>query len=218
MYSAIIFDIDGTLIDSSAGIIASVGKVISEFNLKKLSDKDLRNFIRVSPIQQAFMDFCHVDADTAQRCSVEYRKNYLDGDLYKSVIYNGVKSLLNYLKSQNCKLGIASYKRQDTLEKILEYFELSEYMSSICGAGVENTFTKNDILEHCIKNLQVKPSETVFIGDSISDCVAAKYVGCDFIGVTYGFGFKCRDELVKKYFPVLCAESVYDIIEFFKKN
>ena len=65
--------------------------------------------------------------------------------------------------------------------------------------------------------LTKEKEEVVLIGDSIHDGKAAKETGIDFIGVTYGFGFKSKDDM-KEYNPVLCPESVQDIIDFFKKN
>ncbi len=195
MYNTIIFDVDGTLLDSSQGVANAVKKVIKDFGLNSLSEKELQIFIATSPIQKAFTEFCQVDEIMAQKCADEYRKNYINGDLYDATVYEGIVDLLKSLKNQGYNLGIASYKRQDTLDKILSHFGLDKYFQKIYGADSENKLTKKDILEKCIKGLNTQPRETVFVGDSLSDGLAAKGLGCKFIAVTYGFGFKSQDEI-----------------------
>ena len=112
---------------------------------------------------------------------------------------------------------MATYKREDYAIDLMKHFGLDKYFDTICGADNDNRLTKTDILQSCIKNLTKEKEEVVLIGDSIHDGKAAKETGIDFIGVTYGFGFKSKDDM-KEYNPVLCAESVQDIIDFFKKN
>lgn len=210
MYNTVIFDVDGTLLDSSQGVATAVKKVIKDFGLNSLSEKELQIFIATSPIQKAFMEFCRVDENIAQKCADEYRKIYINGDLYNATVYEGIVDLLESLKKQGYNLGIASYKRQDTLDKILFHFGLDKYFQRIYGADSENKLTKKDILEKCIKDLNAQPNETVFVGDSLSDGLASIDVGCKFIAVTYGFGFRTYDE-VKICEPLCIAKNYYDI-------
>lgn len=211
MYNTVIFDVDGTLLDSSQGVAIAVKKVIKDFGLRMLSEKELQLFIATSPIQKAFMEFCQVDGIMAQKCADEYRKNYINGDLYNATVYDGVVDLLKSLKNQGYNLGIASYKRQDTLDKILSHFGLDKYFQKIYGADSENKLTKKDILEKCINDLNAQPSETVFVGDSLSDGLASKDLGCKFIAVTYGFGFKNVNE-INRCQPLLTVREPQEIL------
>ena len=219
MYKAVIFDVDGTLVDSSYGIIAAVSKVIVKYNLRCLTEQEMRTFIGVSPIQRAFSSFCHINNELSQVCSDEYRKNYLEGDLYKARLYKDIVKLLTILRTNHISLGVASFKRQDTLEKILKHFELNIFFDSICGASIADNMTKSNILENCINRLRVASQETLFIGDTLTDCMAAQHAGCKFLAVAYGFGFKDCDDINKGHsHSVLMAKDVKDIINYFNEN
>ncbi len=215
MYNTIIFDVDGTLVDSSLGIISSVKKVLDLYKLSPLTETELDSFIATSPIQKAFMQFCNINAEQAQECSMKYREFYLTVDCYKTKIYDGISDLLEYLQNKNYKMGIASYKRQDTLNKILSYMRLDKYFQCILGADSDNKLTKSDILYKCIQELKSEPKNTIFIGDSLSDAAAAKNIGCDFIAVKYGLGFKSKEEIESSQ-NRLIASDVNDIKYYFE--
>lgn len=217
MYNTVIFDADGTLIDSSLGIISAVEKVIKLYKFKPLNQNELKEFIATSPIQKAFMTFCNTNEELAQDCSVKYRQYYLNDDLYKTTIYDGIIDLLTFLQKQNYKMGIASYKRQDTLDKILKHLNLCEYFDCILGADNENKLTKKDIIQKCILQLNSNPENTIYIGDSFSDGIASKELNCKFIAVKYGFGFKNEKEILQCN-PIFTAEKVTDILENFIAN
>lgn len=215
LFNTIIFDADGTLIDSSDGIISAVEKVIKLYNFKLLNQNELKEFIATSPIQKAFMTFCNANEILAQECSVKYRQYYLNDDLYKTKIYDGIIELLDFLKNKNYKIGIASYKRQDTLDKILNHLNLCKYFECILGADNENKLTKKDIIQKCILQLNSNSENTIYIGDSFSDGIASKELNCKFIAVKYGFGFRNEKEILKCN-PIFTAEKVTDILERLK--
>ncbi len=160
MINTIIFDVDGTLIDSSPGVKIAVKKTIERYKLQSLTNNELQIFISTSPIQKAFIKFCHVDEATAQKSADEYRRNYINGDLYNAAAYKNIMELLKYLRNKNYKIGIASYKRQDTLDKILSHFELDKYFDAIHGADNNNKLTKKDLINNCLSDLNTRPEET----------------------------------------------------------
>ena len=113
-------------------------------------------------------------------------------------------------------MAVATYKRHDYAMKILEHFHISDYCDSMNGADNENVLTKADIVVKCMEECGVTDrSKVVLIGDSEYDAIGAKGVGIDFIGVTYGFGFKTKDD-VNQYDNVAAVDSVMELIQLFK--
>ena len=216
MYKSVIFDVDGTLLDASAGIIKSVKFMMDKFGLSLPHGFVMKDFVG-PPIQNSCKRIFKADDKQAQKFADIFRSQYASGDVFCSTPYPNIYDLLELLKKKKIALGVATYKREDYAIDLMKHFGLDKYFDTICGADNDNRLTKTDILQSCIKNLTKEKEEVVLIGDSIHDGDAAKELGVDFIGVTYGFGFKLKEDM-KEYKPVLCAESVQDIINFFKKN
>lgn len=197
MYKTVVFDVDGTLIDGTEGILASVKYMIEKHHLKQLSEEVLKTFIG-PPVQNSLKQIYSMTEEEAQICANTFREKYSKEDVYKAKVYDGICEILCYLKSKKYKLGVATYKREDYAISLMQHFGLDKYFDSVCGADNENKLSKMDILKNCINNLSHNNSEVIMIGDSYHDADAAENLGIKFIGVTYGFGFKNEYEL-KKY-------------------
>lgn len=216
-YNIIIFDVDGTLIDTRLGIMSSVKHVINKFKLKQLSDNELYKFVGISPLQTAFCHFCNIDSDLSQKCAEEFRIYYNESELFNAFVYDGIIELLEYFKSNNYKLGVATYKREDLVLKLLKHFNLYKYFDILFGADNNNKLTKSDMIENCLQHFKAQKENAIMIGDSCHDAQAAEKLGIDFIGVTYGFGFKSESD-VNKYSNILCANTPIEIFSLFKSN
>lgn len=103
--------------------------------------------------------------------------------------------VLATLKEKGCRQAIATNKRQDYAEGIIQHFGMGKFCSPIYGAANTNKYTKSQLIEKCLQDLGVKNrSQAVMIGDTTNDRDSAAEVGIDFIGVNYGFGFKEVEE------------------------
>ena len=131
--------------------------------------------------------------------------------------YVGVCDLLELLKKYNMKIAVATYKKHSDAIPLLEHFKFSNYYDVAYGADPDNKLKKSDIIKKCIKDLEVSPNETVMIGDTKLDAIGAEQIGCDFIGVTYGFGFKSKDD-VYKYKNVGAADTIKELCEMLLPN
>lgn len=215
MSKVIIFDVDGTLLDGTEGILKSVCKAIEYFKLPMPSEEKFLEFVG-PPMQNSCKNAFDTTDEFAQEFANFFRKEYAAGDVNFAKVYDGIFELLELLKTKGYGLGVATYKRQDYAVGLMEHFEFDKYFTSICGADNENKLKKIDILKNCMYELNAEKDSTILIGDSYHDGAAARELGVGFIGVTYGFGFKDKKE-IEKYNPILSADNIQEIIDYFAK-
>ncbi|GGI16640.1 HAD hydrolase-like protein [Gottfriedia solisilvae] len=212
-YSTVIFDLDGTLLDTSEGIMVGASYTASKMGVSELTSEQQRSFIGPSPYH-SFIRECGFTESKAREAVEIYRQRYKEKGLYEAKHYGFVKELLKALKDKEYKTGVATLKRDDLAKEILMNFELSIYIDSINGIDDMDTLSKSDIILMCLNELRQNDlSKVVLIGDSVHDAIGAEQVGIDFIAVTYGFGFKNKEE-VSASKNVFIAESVEEIIKY----
>ena len=213
-YEIAVFDVDGTLLDTTEGVLASVRYVIHEKGLKPLSEEQLLTFIG-PPIQDSFAKAYGLQGDILQELATCFRNRYKDYELLKATPYEDIYTAMNEIHAKGIKIAVATYKRQDYAEEILRHFEFDKYSNIIYGADHENKLKKVDIIEKCMDDLGVHDySKAVMIGDSSHDAIGAKQIGMDFIGVTYGFDFRTKEDVMQ--FPAIgVADKPMDLVKFF---
>lgn len=196
-YKAAIFDVDGTLLDTAEGVLSSVKYAIESCGLPVLPEEELNTFIG-PPIQNSLMRHYGMEKEEAQRVTEVFRERYKGEDLLKAVPYEGIYQVFEELKNNGVKLAAATYKRQDYARRILEHFGFNRYTEILYGADSHNKLKKKDIIEKCMADMGIRDhSQAVMIGDSDNDALGAEALGMDFIGVTYGFGFRSREDVYK---------------------
>ena len=134
----------------------------------------------------------------------------LDGELY-----DGIKELFAELCKRGIKPAVATYKREDYAIKLLKHFGFDEYTDIMYGGDHENRLKKKDIIEKCIRTANIEDiGRVVMIGDTESDAIGAEKIGVDFLGVTYGFGFKTIDD-IKKVKAVGGVDHATELLNYF---
>lgn len=194
-YRLVIFDLDGTLLDTREGVLSSVKYTIHKAGLTPLEDSVLRSFIG-PPIKDSFAKTYGISDEERLRELVQiFRDRYKDVDLLKAEPYEGIFDVFQTLQDKGVKTAVATYKRQDYTEKILNHFGFDRYTDIIYGADPDNKLKKKDIIELCIKKAGITIRDALMIGDTLHDAEAARHLDMDFLGVTYGFGFKTPEEV-----------------------
>lgn len=212
-YDMVIFDVDGTLFDTSEGIISSIRYVIKKMNYPELSLEDMRSFIG-PPIQKTFAEKFNLDKEKAEMSTEVFRSHYADKDLYKSAPYAGIEDLLIQIKVQKIQTAVATYKREDMAIMLLKHFNLDKYMDIVHGSDYNGTLTKCDIIRKCISESGINDkSRIVMIGDTVGDASSAELAGIDFIGVTFGFGLNKNQDLAEIR-TVGLADKAEEIINY----
>lgn len=212
-YDLVIFDVDGTLLDTSEGVISAVKHTIKEMKLEMLPDEVISTFIG-PPIQDSFARWYGLNGSILQDIATLFRNYYKGVDLFKAVPYEGIYVVLQELANRNIMTAIATYKREDYAITLLKHFGFDAYCKNIHGGDHENKMKKKDIIELCIAESKVNDkSKVVMIGDTNNDEVGAELVGIDFIGVTFGFGFKTKADITGER-SVGCVSKAIEIINF----
>ncbi len=209
--SAVLFDLDGTLLDTTDGVLESAVYAAVSLGREPLPHETMLRFVG-PPIQESFMRHYGMDEAGAQEAANRFRSYYKEKALFKATPYPGLIETLKALSSNGIVLGVATYKREDYAVQVLQHFGISPYCKSMHGADNLNRLRKSDIVEICIKELGVDRKGVVLVGDTEHDAVGAANAGIDFIGVTFGFGFKTESD-VGRFPNIGCVDSLEQIVE-----
>lgn len=188
----IIFDLDGTLIDSSEDIAWAVNKTLRQMGFEEFSYQAIKERIGWGVkmlLQKALPEEKHNLLEEARAIFMGYYGNHL---LVKTKLYPGAKGVLEHFKGK--KLAIATNKPLNLTEKILDQLNISVCFQKVVGGdGVQNKKPAPEAIEIILKELKALPGKAVFIGDSKIDIEAGKKAGIITIGAAYGF--RGRQEL-----------------------
>jgi phosphoglycolate phosphatase len=185
MYDVVIFDLDGTLIDTSKGVLASAVYAAKKLGYEIPNEKTLRRFLG-PPLSESFAEIFNVPADNVELAVNLYREEYVN-QKFNGEIYNGVIDLLEFLKSRNVKMAVVTLKHEKFASVVLEHFGLLNYFDVVCGASEDNQSDKSVHIHKILEKFNCETEKAVLIGDGKYDGIGAKKAGVDFIAVNYGF-------------------------------
>ena len=129
----VIWDVDGTLLDTREGIIRSVKYCMGVFNKPYLPQHVLEEFIG-PPIQESFEKKCHVSKKEAEKMAEIFRNRYKSKDLFYATPYKDIEFVLKSISDNSIKQAVATYKREDYAKSIIEHFGLQKYLLIIHGS------------------------------------------------------------------------------------
>lgn len=211
-YRGILFDLDGTLLDTAEGVLSSVRYTTETLGYEPLSDEVMRTFIG-PPVKQSLIRVYGLDDRQADRATEIFRNRYKDYDLLKATPYPGILELLRSLRENGYKIGVATLKREDYSITLLKHYQIAPLCDSICGSDFLSKMSKADVIQKCLKNLSLSPEQALLVGDTSSDGTGAKNTGVDFMAVTYGFGPDSKEGWVP-FSPVYTADNTEEIKKF----
>lgn len=185
-YSFIIFDWDGTLMDSTARIVSSMQATAREVQLPEPSEAAVKSIIGLS--MKAVMDkmFPTADEKLRQELFEIYRYQYVEGDKTPTPLFKGTLALLEWLKSQQIPIAIATGKARAGLQRVLKEVELTDYFDfSICADEAESK-PHPEMVEYLLKQSNKQPTDALILGDSVHDMKMANNAGVASVAVTSG--------------------------------
>jgi phosphoglycolate phosphatase len=188
----VVFDIDGTLLDSAPGIIAGFQHALRSVGFEPPEEQVLRSDLG-PPVGQVFTSLGLPTADLATAV-LAYRTFYLETGLQQSVPYDGVLELLETLRTSGVTLATATAKRTEVARAIVAHHGLDCYFAVVNGTD-EQRHTKTATLSHTLELLGDPPREcVVMVGDRHSDVTAGVNCGVLPVGVTWGYGSRAELE------------------------
>lgn len=194
MIKNVIFDLDGTLLDTGEGIMESAAYAASQLGYPKLPFEELLDFVG-PPVQQSFMKHYGCDREKAQKAADIFRDYYKSTALLKAKPYDGIYELCGILREKGLKMAVATYKREDYALTLLNHYHFGEYCDPMHGADNFNVLKKEDIVRMCIEEMGGTRENSVLVGDTLHDARGAMEAGTPFIGVAYGFGFTTEEDV-----------------------
>lgn len=153
MFKYVLFDLDGTLTDSSEGITKSVQYALMQQGIMEPDLKKLYRFIG-PPLPYSFMTYYGMDKEHSERALVDFRKRYEPVGIKENKLYPGIEDLLASLKSEGIKLLVASSKPEVFVYQVLENFNIKCYFDVIIGTPPdESGMSKEDVIEYALWTL-----------------------------------------------------------------
>lgn len=205
-YKYILWDFDGTVMDSYPGVIDSLKYALGFYGIHEEREDVLHAFIG-PPFRQSLPAVYGFDKETTEDIIHIYREYYHAGAMFNCSLYAGIPEAAAAFRSKGYKQYIASSKPQVACEAILKNKEAYDMFDGVFGASLDGkTDTKVQVLEEAFRVIgETDRSAYVLIGDTKYDAAGAKQAGIDCIGITYGNG--SRRELEENG-----AAAVFDTI------
>lgn len=198
---SILVDLDGTLTDPAAGIIAAIQHALQEMGAA-VPAADSLGWAIGPPLRQTFTKLLGGVGDAETAVAI-YRTKYGAGGLFDATLYDGIADALAEMRRIPARLLLCTAKAEIYAERILDHFGLTEHFSGIYGADLAGTLDdKGDLIAHMIRVDGFDPARAVMVGDRANDVRAAARHGIPAVGVLWGYGD--RNELSGA--TALCAD------------
>lgn len=213
-FKAVVFDLDGTLVDSHGSIYHSTIQTLIELNIDcKIDEKIFKEMIGLH-FRDIFRKFKIHVKDVDQFIEI-YKGHYFEF-ISKSKRFSGVAEVLKKLHTQDIKVGLLTTKGQQQAEQIAEHFDISNYFNLIKGwlPGEEIKPSPKPLLEIGAK-LKVDAADLIMVGDAEIDVQCGKNAGSKTCAVTYGY--RSKEALLFEQ-PDFTIDSINNILPILLNN
>jgi len=204
----IVFDWDGTIMDSVAHIVSSLHLSIQDLALPAKTDEQLKNIIGLGLREALHALYPDGSNDELTALTSRYREYFFDKESDKSELFSGARALIHELQEEGYLLAIATGKGRNGLDKVLKETCMTEYFPVTRCADESQSKPHPQMLLEIMDYYAVNASETIMIGDTEYDLQMANNAAASSIGVTYGVHDKQR---LLNCSPLTCVDSVNDL-------
>ena len=203
MISHIVFDFDGTLVDSTKLLFLIDREFAIKYNLNALSDSEMKLLNEIK-LQDRFKKL-GIKWPSLLKFLAEYDKIYFKH--FKNIhLIKGMPEVLHQLKSEGYHLHILSFNIMKRVERILKNINITSFDKLFAS----RMFSKSHLIKKMIKTLKIQKNELVYIGDEIRDIKACRKAGIPIIAVTWGLD---SIGLLGKDTPDCIADKPSDLIK-----
>ena len=207
-YQLIIFDWDGTLMDSVSRIVSSMQKAAQVCNLPVPAIHSVKDIIGLS-LQVSMQRLFPLASDEQRNMLIQHYSNYYKHlDDTPTPLFSGVNGMMRQLHANGKQLAVATGKSRSGLERVLAETEMAELFCSRRGADEAKSKPDPLMLQQILDELKLPAHRAVMVGDSVHDLAMARAIGMDSIGVTWGVHDRA---LLEQHQPVAIVDSVPDL-------
>ena len=209
-YDVILFDLDGTLVDSGLGITNSVTYALKKYGIEVADRISLYKFIG-PPLHKSFEMFYDFSPEKAMEAVEYYREYYREKGVFEVTVYEGMEDTLKNLTSLGKTLIVTTSKPEYFAKQVLEYIGLAKYFKMIAGSNLDGTRTaKAEVIRYAFEQCNITDlSKVIIVGDREHDVLGAEKIGIDSVGVLYGYG---SEEELKNAGATYLAKTPADIL------
>lgn len=189
----VLFDLDGTLIDTIPDLINSINELMPELDLPQRDETDIRSWVgngMDTLVKRALANNMagDIDDDSFTSAYKTYAPIYERNNGCSSKLYDGVKEGLDYLQSKKIELACVTNKQHCYALVVLEKMEIADYFSLVIGGDSLAEKKPHPLpLQHSADYFAIAHNKTLMVGDSVNDLNAARAAKMPIACVTYGY-------------------------------
>ncbi|MDP1653086.1 MAG: HAD-IA family hydrolase [Rhodocyclaceae bacterium] len=213
-YELIVFDWDGTLMDSAGMIVDSVQAAARDLGLEPPSDERARHIIGLGLGDALRYALPGLPEDHFADLVERFRHHYLSRD-HELLLFAGADTLVQQLAESGYRLGVATGKSRRGLDRALVHSGLGGYFHATRCADECHSKPHPQMIEELMEEFAVPPAQTLMIGDTTHDLLMARNAGVDAVAVSYGAH---PLDVLEAVAPLYCAASVGELAEWLLEN
>lgn len=215
----IIFDLDGTLINSIPDLTLAINKMLLQYQLPTLTIKEVTPFVGngAKPLVQRALAKTMKTQEVSEKLIVEAFKIYLsayeEATCQETFLYPDVLKTLKFLDKKGYKMAICTNKPFNLIAPILDALEIKKFFKIWVGEDSLSEKKPSALpLLHIIKEMKSTVEKTIMVGDSKNDILASKNADMESIGVSYGYNY---NEHISNYNPTFVMDEFAELQNLF---
>ncbi|MEG0378513.1 MAG: HAD hydrolase-like protein [Eubacterium sp.] len=216
-YQCVLFDLDGTLLNSKEGVWRSFEYALEKLGYPEPKIEDIEPLIG-PPIEQVFVTHYGYSEEDGWRGHDFYQEEYVtNGRMYKDPFFDGAAETIKTLKDLGCLVGVCTNKGEPTARQIVGHAQIGIPENQVYGPNGGSRTNKVEIISDFLKDFGYdtpdKKAEVLMVGDRYYDIEGAHACGIDAAGVSFGNG--TREELLKAG-AIAVVDHMMDLVELIK--
>lgn len=214
---AVLFDLDGTLLDSAPDLVGSLNWVRRSEKLPPLAVSEMQRFASKGAVGLLKAGMPAADDATLETWRRRFLEHYSQNSFRESRLYDGIPELLEFLDTRGIPWGIVTNKTEALTLPIVEAAKLSDTISCVvCGDTLNESKPHPAPVSLACGMVDVSPGETLFVGDDVRDIQAGRAAGTQTAAAYYGYGaYELDDEFVADSFRI---HSPIELVELVNRN
>lgn len=214
--NTIIFDLDGTLLNTLDDLCDSVNYALDKFGFPVRSIEEVRTFVGngVKKLMERSVPL-NTSNDTIDQCLTIFKEHYSNNMRIKTKPYEGIYETLNSLKEKGYKLAIVSNKYDKAVKELCKDYYSDFIQVAIGESNGVNKKPAPDSIYAAIEELNASPENAIYVGDSEVDVQTAHNTGIPCIGVTWGFR---KREVLKAEGADLIIDDPYELVDYLENQ